>query len=470
MNGVDVSSYQSDIVPRKLSTTDFVITKMSQGLSYINPYADEQYSGTKAAGKLLGAYHYAEGRNPAAEAEYFLRKLGKRAGECILALDWEGKSNRVFGTGNDVRWCLDFLEKVYLETGVRGFVYMSKGVTNQYDWTPVAEKYPLWGAQYGSNARTNYRTNPWTDSSRWGAWGDALIFQYSSHGNIAGYSGNIDINLTKMSPNAWLDHARGKAAPRKEYSREEIVKLAQTYVGVREGTPEHRAIIDAYNSWCSRNGFPRGYKVKYTDAWCATFASVLGILLGYTEIIPVECGCPQMIELAKGMGSWVEDDAYIPTAGDYILYDWQDSGRGDNAGSPDHIGMVEKITGREMQIIEGNYKDAVSRRVLPVNARYIRGYIVPAYTAEIAQKTPVEPNTGTVDEVHKVDWTGVVNTKKDPLNVRLGPGTNYGTCSFSPLRKGTKVGVCHHKVGKWLLIKYGSKYGYVHGDYIKRTN
>lgn len=32
-------------------------------------------------------YHYAEGKDPIAEARYFVRKVGTRVGECILALD-----------------------------------------------------------------------------------------------------------------------------------------------------------------------------------------------------------------------------------------------------------------------------------------------------------------------------------------------------------------------------------------------
>ena len=101
--------------------------------------------------------------------------------------------------------------------------------------------------------------------------------------------------------------------------------------------------------------------------------------MGYTDIIPVECGCPQMITLAKQMGIWVEDDSYVPKPGDIVLYDWQDSGSGDNTGTADHIGIVEKVVGSTETIIEGNYQDSVKRRELAVNGRYIRGYIVPRY-------------------------------------------------------------------------------------------
>ena len=187
---------------------------------------------------------------------------------------------------------------------------------------------------------------------------------------------NNTMNLVNLYNLTQFDVAVPAEEPRKQGQREAIVSEAISHVGVKEGTVLHHKIIDRYNS---RKPLPRGYAVKYTDAWCATFISYLAIVMGYTDIIPVECGCPQMITLAKQMGIWVENDAYVPKPGDIPLYDWQDSGAGDNTGNPDHIGIVEKVVGNTETVIEGNYKDAVGRRELAVNGRYIRGYIVPKY-------------------------------------------------------------------------------------------
>ena len=376
LNGVDIASYQSRISPAQLSTTDFVIVKFTQGTSYLNPHADRQYSTSKSAGKLLGAYHYAEGKDAKAEAQHFVRSLGSRVGECVLALDWEGNQNSRFGSGQDVTWCKTFLDEVYRLTGVRALIYMSKSVCRKYDWSPVAQNYPLWCAQYRSNSTTDYQTSPWTDDKGFGAWQADTIRQYSSHGRIAGYDANIDIDLAYMSADQWRAMAGGKRREPQQGQREAIVSEAISHVGVKEGTVLHHKIIDRYNS---RKPLPRGYAVKYTDAWCATFISYLAIVMGYTDIIPVECGCPQMIELAKQMGIWVEDDSYVPKPGDIVLYDWQDSGSGDNTGTADHIGLIEKVVGNTETVIEGNYQDSVKRRELAVNGRYIRGYIVPRY-------------------------------------------------------------------------------------------
>ena len=203
LHGVDIASYQSTINPAKLSTTDFVIVKFTQGTSYLNPHADRQYSMAKAAGKLLGAYHYAEGKDAKAEAGYFVRSLGSRVGECILALDWEGNQNGKFGSGQDVTWCKAFLDEVHRLTGIRALIYMSKSVCRKYNWSSVAQSYPLWCAQYRSNSITDYQPAPWTDDKGFGAWQTDTIRQYSSRGRIAGYDANIDLDLAYLSADQW---------------------------------------------------------------------------------------------------------------------------------------------------------------------------------------------------------------------------------------------------------------------------
>lgn len=93
---------------------------------------------------------------------------------------------------------------------------------------------------------------------------------------------------------------------------------------------------------------------------------------------------------------------------------------------------------------------------------YVRKeYISKAKVSEISNPDPV------VDDIHKVKWAGVVNTKNGTLNVRTQPSISAKKCGFSPLRKGVEVGVCHQN-GNWYLIKYGGKYGYVYSSYIKK--
>ena len=168
-----------------------------------------------------------------------------------------------------------------------------------------------------------------------------------------------------------------------KYYASEVVKLMQSWVGKNEADGSFRFIVDLYNSFLPH---PRSYKLKYTDAWCAGTVSAAAIKLGYTAIMPVECSCYYMIEQAKVMGIWVEDDNHIPEPGQHVLYDWQDnsSGSGDNKGVPDHIGTVETVnkSAGTFVVIEGNYKNAVTRRTMKIGGRYIRGYICPKYDSE----------------------------------------------------------------------------------------
>lgn len=180
------------------------------------------------------------------------------------------------------------------------------------------------------------------------------------------------------------------------YDRNTVVNIMKSWVGRKEADGSHKAIIDIYNTI---KPIPRGYKVKYTDAWCATTVSAAFHQAGYDTIFPLECGCEKMIEKARAMGIWVENDAHVPSPGDCVLYDWQDNGKGDDTGAADHVGMVEKVSGSTLTIIEGNYSNSVKRRTLKVDGKYIRGYVTPKFTKEEAKKeTTLVPQTTTVEE------------------------------------------------------------------------
>jgi len=176
--------------------------------------------------------------------------------------------------------------------------------------------------------------------------------------------------------------------------RQKIVAIMQGWVGRKEADGTHRAIIDIYNN--GAKPLPCNYRVTYEDAWCATAVSAAVIQAGFTEIIPVECGCSRLVELAKKMGCWQENDAHVPMPGDFVLYDWKDGkdyATTDSKRNPGHIGIVEKVNGTSITVIEGNISDSVGRRTIKVNGRYIRGYVVPDY-AKLATEED-KPNVST---------------------------------------------------------------------------
>ena len=161
--------------------------------------------------------------------------------------------------------------------------------------------------------------------------------------------------------------------------RQKVVSTALAWLGTREYDAEHQKMLDIYNS---QRPLPRGTRMLASWPWCAAFVSTVSLQLGLRDIMPTECGCPSMVRLYQELGRWVEDDAYIPSPGDVVFYDWQDTGYGDNVGHPDHVGIVTACDGQTMTIIEGNCDNAVKTRSLAVNARFIRGFGIPDFASK----------------------------------------------------------------------------------------
>lgn len=232
--------------------------------------------------------------------------------------------------------------------------------------------------------------------------------------------------------------------------REDIVKTAEKYLGCKESDGSHKKIIDRYNA---HKPLARGYKVKYTDAWCATFGSAVAIECKATNIIPTECGCEEQIKLFRKIGSWEENDAYIPQPGDYIYYDWDDSGKGDNKGYTEHVGIVQKVADGIIYVIEGNYSNSVKIRKIQVNGKYIRGYGVPKYDVKKEAIKPVVKYTVTT-ALHLREGAGVSNKK-----LTVMPRGSVVTATG----KAEKVGDT-----TWYQVKYKSYTGFCSGKYLKK--
>ena len=208
LNGIDISNWQAGI---NLSAVpaDFVIIKATEGTTYVSPVADTQYQGAKSAGRLLGVYHFATGVGAVEEAKYFLSNIQGYLGEAILALDWEAG---VVSQG--VGYAKTFLDYVYNQTGIRPLIYMSKSVTNAYDWSSVSANYGLWVAQYADTNPTGYQDDPWTDSKGYDSWSGPAMFQYSNHGRLDGYDGNLDLDKFYGDQTAWQAFAKSDKAPK----------------------------------------------------------------------------------------------------------------------------------------------------------------------------------------------------------------------------------------------------------------
>ena len=381
MKGIDIYHGESKSggtalkpVPQKAyDEADFVIVKATQGTSYkYTSFFGKMAKKVLADKKLLGAYHYAEGGDPVKEADYFLAIVKDYIGKALLCLDWESMQNKAWGSKT---WCTKFINRVKEKTGVTCVLYTgTDGIKHN---TALANKVPLWFAGYPKPMsvswtvpRFKYSVAPWKD---WAIW------QYTSSNEV------IDRNITDWTSADWKKQASAKKTETKATGMTEaelrnlVVNTAAMLIGVKEGSAEHKMIIDKFNA----SGLCTRYKMTTLDAWCATFVSFIFIvtkLAGKNNLFPcVECSCAKMVDLAKKYGIWNENDAYIPKPGDIILYHWRDSGKGDDKGTPNHVGVVQYVKDSYIYVIEGNYQDAVGIRKIAVNGRFIRGFICPKY-------------------------------------------------------------------------------------------
>lgn len=250
-----------------------------------------------------------------------------------------------------------------------------------------------------------------------------------------------------------------------------VLNQARTWIGCKESNGSHKQIIDVYNSYTP---LPRNYKVKYTDSWCMAFISACFIKAGLAALCPLECSCGNAITKAKEMGIWQENDDITPNVGDLIMYDWNKAD-----GWPEHVGIVEAVSGNQITVIEGNKSDAVGRRTVNVGSASIRGYVQPKYSGATAT-TPSTPSTGTETSQSTSGFTtGTYTITASDLIVRNEPGgtavgysgltadgKKHDTDKDGALNKGTRITVKEVRtVGNniwgrcpsgWVCLRYGT--------------
>jgi lysozyme len=183
LNGIDISGWQKGINISAVPA-DFVIVKATQGTSFVSDQFRTQADQTIAAGKMLGLYHYVGGQGAEAEAKHFADNFGPYKGRAVPAIDWESEQNSKWGdTGY-----LQSLVKAFINlTGVRPLIYCSY---KAFPWDVAkALNCGAWVAQYANNDSTGYQDSPWNE----GAYSCAMR-QYSSHGRLDGFGGNLDLD------------------------------------------------------------------------------------------------------------------------------------------------------------------------------------------------------------------------------------------------------------------------------------
>lgn len=369
--GIDISAWQENVNYKKVKSDgiEFAILRSSYR-QVVDSKFFEHVKGLKENGiPIIGVYHFSYALNAlqAVDEAAFCIKQVQKAGlgkDTIIFFDFEydtvkkAAQNGVTLTSKHCNehtkaFC-EYVKSQGYEVGVYCNIDYYK---NWYDKN-LLSKYSLWLADYAGGP----------DYS-------CLVQQFTSSGQVNGIGGKVDMN-----------YYYGKETTTVAKSRQAVVDLVKSWEGRKESNGTHKYIIDIYNSYTG--ALPRGIKMEYNWAWCASTWSALAIKLGYTDIMPIEISCGELIANAKKMGCWQENDGYVAQPGDGILYDWDDSGKGDCTGWPDHIGTIIETheDAGYFVVMEGNYNDAVKRRTLSINGRYIRGFITPKYDNNAVQK------------------------------------------------------------------------------------
>ena len=303
--------------------------------------------------------------------------------------------------GSQGWWEKDAVKKTgWSQTGNTWFLYDNEGniVKNR------------WSGNYWLGSDGKMVTNSWVDGGKYyvgadGKWvSDALKpgetrkgwtkagstwYFFNDKGNQVknAWVGNYWIGSDgKMVTNSWVDGGKyyvgndgkwvkGAATGNGSGALNNVLSIAQSYLGVEMGSAEHKKIVDAYNSV---NPKPVGYTVKYSDDWCDVFVTTVFQQAGLSSLIGRECGVQRHIGIMQQKGIW--QGKVLPKAGDVITFDW------DGGGFADHIGIVESVKDGVVTTIEGNSspytssgKTKVNRKTYNWNASYIKGYARPNY-------------------------------------------------------------------------------------------
>jgi len=303
--------------------------------------------------------------------------------------------------GSQGWWEKDAVKKTgWTQTGNTWYLYDNEGniVKNR------------WSGNYWLGTDGKMVTNSWVDGGKYyvgadGKWvSDALKpgetrkgwtkagstwYFYNDKGNQVknAWVGNYWIGSDgKMVTNSWVDGGKyyvgtdgkwvkGAATGNGSGALNNVLSIAQSYLGVEMGSAEHKKIVDAYNSV---NPKPVGYTVKYSDDWCDVFVTTVFQQAGLSSLIGRECGVQRHIGIMQQKGIW--QGKVLPKAGDVITFDW------DGGGFADHIGIVESVKDGVVTTIEGNSspytssgKTKVNRKTYNWNASYIKGYARPNY-------------------------------------------------------------------------------------------
>lgn len=184
--GIDISEFQGEIdfEEARRSGIEAVYIRVGAG-EYTDEYFAENYERAKAAGLKIGFYHYVtarsveEGRR---QARFFASLAAGREPDMRLAMDFEYFGSLSVSQINAISEA--YLDELTALTRREAVIYSDLSNARNIFSRALAEKYPLWAAQYGAD-----------EPSANGKWREWVGFQYTDEGRVGGIYGNVDRNI-----------------------------------------------------------------------------------------------------------------------------------------------------------------------------------------------------------------------------------------------------------------------------------
>ena len=184
--GIDISEFQGEIDFEEVrrSGIEAVYIRVGAG-EYTDEYFAENYERARAAGLKIGFYHYVtarsveEGRR---QARFFASLAAGREPDMRLAMDFEYFGSLSVSQINAISEA--YLDELTALTKREVVIYSDLSNARNIFSRALAEKYPLWAAQYGAD-----------EPSANGKWREWVGFQYTDEGRVGGIYGNVDRNI-----------------------------------------------------------------------------------------------------------------------------------------------------------------------------------------------------------------------------------------------------------------------------------
>ena len=275
---------------------------------------------------------------------------------------------------------------------------------------------------------------------------------------------------------------KGDNSMTKNEAIQKVIKIAEGEIGYLEKKSNKN--LDDKTKNAGSNNYTKYWRDVYPtfqgQAWCACFVSFC-LMKAFGKDMAAKLLKHWPFVYCPTLGSLFTKNAN-PKVGDIVLFY--------RNGTFAHTGFVVEVNGDRFWTIEGNASGASG--ITPNGGGVVRKsynnsqlpgtkFCTPDWSLVANTKESNTSNKNTSSTTSSTSTSKKLNTTKKwrgkatcTLNVRTWAGVEYGTCSFSPLKKGAKFDVLDEVKANdgstWYYIKKNGKTGFISGKYVKKVS